>query len=40
MGAEVGEKAACHSDFVDDEKAKRLQDDRLRAEEAGGAAGQ
>jgi len=39
MGAEVGEKAACHSDFVDDEKAKRLQDDRLRAEEAGGAAG-
>ncbi len=39
MGAEGGAKAACHSDFADDEKAKRLQDERLAGVEAGGAAG-
>ncbi|HVP30921.1 MAG TPA: phosphomethylpyrimidine synthase ThiC [Myxococcota bacterium] len=34
MGAEAGEKAACHSDFVDDEKARRLQEERLAGESA------
>jgi hypothetical protein len=33
MGAEGGHKAACHSDHVDDEKARRLQEERA----AGGA---
>jgi len=34
MGAATGEKAACHSDFADDEKARKLQDERLAAEAA------
>jgi phosphomethylpyrimidine synthase len=29
VGAETGEKAACHSDFVDDDEAKRVQEQRL-----------
>ena len=36
MGAEAGQKAACHSDHVDDEKARKLQEERA-GESAGGA---
>jgi phosphomethylpyrimidine synthase len=28
MGADAGQKAACHSDYTDDEKARRLQEER------------
>jgi len=37
MGADTGQKAVCHSDLADDEKAIALQDERIRAE--GAAAG-
>jgi hypothetical protein len=29
MGAGTGQKAACHSDAADDEKARRLQEERV-----------
>ena len=36
MGAEQGRKAACHSDYVDDEKARRLQEEAETARPGSG----
>jgi phosphomethylpyrimidine synthase len=35
MGAGEGQKASCHSDYVDDEKARRLQEDAAKSDAPG-----